>query len=320
MNKRLFLGLEILLCVAALVVFLVDTDFFALRHADDPVQIAHLIGVSHANLTETWRLQMMAEIEESASAIDDLRVVSTDAAHDPARQVEDIRTLLSYGIDLLIVSPCDSDIVRATIEDVHAQIPAIIVDRGLQSSAFSMFIGPDNHAIGRMAGTAILAHLGRDGGNVLEITGPADSSAAMNRSQGLSGALSAQDNVQIVAQIEANWMQDQAEDQFKVFWANNQMPIDIIFAHNDAMATGASLALETLQAKAVPIFGLDALAGKRGGALLSANGTPAATIGCGTGGKEALCYGVRMLEGEPDIPRYLQMAPFLISVPEEQGI
>lgn len=79
----------------------------------------YLIGISQANLLEQWRITMNREIEEEAAKHSDLRCIFTDAAMNTDRQLEDIRMLMGYAIDLLIVSPNDSDALRPYISDIH---------------------------------------------------------------------------------------------------------------------------------------------------------------------------------------------------------
>ena len=74
--------------------------------------VTYLVGMSQANLVEPWRVTMNREIEKAAADEPDLRVIFTDAAQDSARQIEDVRMLMGYGIDLLVISPNESEALR----------------------------------------------------------------------------------------------------------------------------------------------------------------------------------------------------------------
>ncbi|HTZ53197.1 MAG TPA: LacI family transcriptional regulator, partial [Spirochaetia bacterium] len=50
-----------------------------------------VIGVSMANLTEQWRINMRDEIMSEAGHHRDLRIVFTDAADSSSRQIQDVR-------------------------------------------------------------------------------------------------------------------------------------------------------------------------------------------------------------------------------------
>jgi ABC-type sugar transport system substrate-binding protein len=75
--------------------------------AREPRAFDYVIGVSMANLTEPWRISMQDEINAEAAHYANLRIVFTDAADSNTRQIQDVHTLLSCGIDLLIISPND---------------------------------------------------------------------------------------------------------------------------------------------------------------------------------------------------------------------
>ncbi len=52
--------------------------------------------------------------------------------------------LLKFGIDLLIISPCDTAKLTGKVEEVYKSgIPVIVMDRGVEGFEYSLFIGPD---------------------------------------------------------------------------------------------------------------------------------------------------------------------------------
>ena len=107
-------------------------------------EVQYLIGVSLANLSEQWRLVLKQELESEAEKYENIRLVFSDAAGSNQKQEEDIRRLLEYGIDLLIVSPADVDQLTPVISDVYAQLPVIVLDRAVEGYDYTLFIGPDN--------------------------------------------------------------------------------------------------------------------------------------------------------------------------------
>ena len=109
---------------------------------------------------------MNREIEEEAAKHSDLRCIFTDAAMNTDRQLEDIRMLMGYAIDLLIVSPNDSDALRPYISDIHKKIPVIVLDRDIVGEDYSLYIGPDNYRIGKIVGEYLIGLLGAKGSAV----------------------------------------------------------------------------------------------------------------------------------------------------------
>ena len=121
----------------------------------------YVIGVSMANLTEPWRINMRDEIMAEAETHANLRVVFTDAADSNARQIQDVHTLLDSGIDLLILSPNDSEALTPVITEAYHRIPVILLDRSVIGFDYTLFIGPDNRLIGKQAGQYVTELLGR---------------------------------------------------------------------------------------------------------------------------------------------------------------
>lgn len=313
--------------------------FYAFRLAgprereDEPRQIEFLIGMSQANLTEPWRITMNQDIERAAALHDNLRVIFTNGSQDIQRQnneqkrqediqrqIADIRRLMGYGIDLLVVSPIDGEALRPVISEVFQKIPVIVLDRDVRGEEYTLFIGPDNYKIGQMAGGAVLRLLGNRGGRVLEILGVNGSPPVAERSAGFRDAISGHPNVVVAAQLEANWMQDQAEDRTKEYVVENPGVVDVVFAQNDAMAYGAYVAMNKLRVEGVRYVGVDGLDGRGGGRELVRDGVLDATFYCPTGGEQAIEYALRILRGEQDLPRELILEPAEITVDALVGL
>ena len=83
MKLRLPRTLTVLPCLLAALALLAAA---ACRPAPGPPAFEHVVGVSMANLTEPWRINMRDEILSEAAHYENLRIVFTDAADSSARQ------------------------------------------------------------------------------------------------------------------------------------------------------------------------------------------------------------------------------------------
>ena len=101
------------------------------RSGEDAAPRQFLIGMSQANLVEPWRVTMNLEFAEAAAEHDNLRVIYTDAAQDTDRQIADVNMLMGYGIDLLVISPNDSEALRPVLAEVYKKIPVVVLDRAV---------------------------------------------------------------------------------------------------------------------------------------------------------------------------------------------
>ena len=121
-------------------------------------EVEYVIGVSQANMREAWRLALIQEIQEEAKKYPNIRIIAKDATSIVDKQEQDVDKLLQFGIDLLIISPCDTGKMTEKVKEVYQNgIPVIVMDRGVEGFEYSLFIGPDNDMIGRQAGEAVVA-------------------------------------------------------------------------------------------------------------------------------------------------------------------
>ncbi len=286
-----------LLCLAVLVLCLSGCS-------TRQTSVECVIGVSLANLREQWRLVLKDELETEAEKYDGVRLVITDAASDSEKQAADVERLMSYDIDLLIISPSDVEALTPVISRTYEQIPVIVLDRAMEGYDYSLFIGPDNNLIGRQAGKTVLELLEEDGivnASVLEMKN--DSFASESRSAEFVKAVSeAAVGTHSINLPEAT--RDCAEDTL-LSSPEVLEGVDVIFAHNDYMAYGAHLALEKLGLQGIRIVGLDGFSGENGGLQLVEQGVIDATVTCPTGGTEAIRYAVDIINQVSGIPKQI---------------
>jgi ABC-type sugar transport system substrate-binding protein len=281
-------------------------------HRQDPQAFDFVIGVSMANITEPWRINMREEIKAEAAGFDNLRVVFTDAADSSNRQIQDVRNLLDSGIDLLIISPTDAEALTPVIAKANDSIPVILLDRSVIGYDYRLFIGPDNQIVGKLAGQYIVELLGGRGGKVLEIRGRSGSPPAVDRSLGFREAISHARDISNVDTITADWLRDKAEDEVTAWFATHGK-VDVVFAQNDAMAYGAYRAAEKLGRKGIRFIGIDGLPDPRGGIEMVKQGILSATFKCPTGGKEAVIYAMDILRHEEGIPKKMFLRTSLVT-------
>lgn len=274
-------------------------------------EVQYVLGVSQANTTEPWRLSVIADIQKEAARFPGLRVVVTDASDSVDKQARDLDRLLGLGCDLLIVSPADPTL-RPAVDRAYGKVPVIVIDRAVEGYNYSLYLGPDNRRIGREAGKYVSTLLRSKGGRVLEVLGRQNSPPSLDRSLGFREGLADRPDIVLLDRVEADWLQDKAEDVLTPFFAQGE-EIDVVFAQNDAMAYGAWLALEKSGRTSVPILGIDGLPGEKGGINLVRQGTFAATFNVPTGGTEAVDYAVDILKKVEGIPKKIILRTSIVT-------
>ena len=211
------------------------------------------IGLSISTLNNPFFVDL-AEGAEKAAAKHGVQISVVDAGDDVTKQVSDIEDLVSKGISVLIVNPCDSDAVTGAVEAAKAKgVKVIAVDRAVNGVEIDCQIASDNVLGAELATQYIVDTLG-EGVKVAELEGVPGASAAIDRSKGFHNVADAK--LDVVAKQTANF--DRAEGMSvmeNMLQANGD--IKAVFAANDEMALGALEAIAGA-GKDIVVMGFDA--------------------------------------------------------------
>lgn len=218
---------------------------------------AQTIGFAISTLDNPFFVDLKDGAEAKAAELGvNIRVV--DAGDDPARQLSGIEDLIAREVDLILVNPTDSAaVVPAILAANRAGIPVITVDRSADSGDVVAYIASDNVLGGNMAGEFIAELLGGEG-KVVELEGIPGTNAARERGQGFGEAIAEHPGIVIVARQEAGF--DRARGLTVMENILQAQPeIDAVFAHNDEMALGALIAIQSAgRADKIVVVGFDA--------------------------------------------------------------
>lgn len=258
----------------------------------------YIIGVSQCS-DDAWRRSMNEEMLREASFNPDVQLLIKTAYDSNQKQIRDIENLIAQRVDLLIVSPNEAVPLTPVVEKaMQAGIPVILVDRKIKSGQYTAFVGADNYQIGYEVGV-YAANLLNGKGNIVEIRGLSGSTPDLDRHSGFINGIKNFPEIRIVYSKDGGWLRNQAKQQM-IEALNLSLPVDLVFAHNDEMGTGAHEAVSVNSNVKKPfIIGIDALPGSDGGIQKVINGTLDATFIYPTGGEKAIQTALRILRKEP---------------------
>lgn len=140
----------------------------------------YIIGFSNASISNSWRVGMLASIQQVAADNKDKikRLLITDANDDPAKQVSDVQDLLQRGVDILIVSAATADALDGIVTRAMKQgVPVVLVDRRITSENFVSFVTASDRVYGHMSAQWMVEKLGGKG-NIVMLPGMAGVSVA----------------------------------------------------------------------------------------------------------------------------------------------
>lgn len=218
------------------------------------------IGISQCS-SDDWRSKANDEILREAMLHENVTVEIRSADDSSAKQIEDIRYFADNRFDIIVAAPNEADSMTPIIKEVYNRgIPVVIFDRDIHGDSYTARIYTDNEAIGREAGAyaaRIPSRTPGSGTKALELFGLKGSTPAADRHAGFAEAFT-KGGGEIVASGYGRWNHD---DAVRVTDSLLRLhpEVDVIYAHNDRMAIGASEVASRLGLRdKIKIIGTDA--------------------------------------------------------------
>lgn len=201
--------------------------------------------------------------EKIAAECPDCEVLYQNANQDAQEQLSQIESVITQGVDVLVLDPVDAASVGGAVTQAEQQgIPVVAYDR-LAEGPIAHYVSFDNVEVGRVQGEALLEALQAGGdpkrGQVVMINGsPTDPNAAMFK-QGAHEVLDGQ--VTIGQEYDTpDWSADEAQREMdQAITALGAQNIIGVYAANDGTAGGAIAAMKSAGINPLPpVTGQDA--------------------------------------------------------------
>ena len=213
------------------------------------------IGVSQCS-QDDWRMKMNDEIEREIMFHEDASVEIRSADDNNQKQIDDIRYFADNGFDIIIVSPNEAAALTPVIKEIYEKgIPVIIFDRNIIGDTYTARIGVNDEGLGKSAAHYALHLLGKEA-KAIEIYGRPGSSPADGRHKGFTEEFTSGEG-KLIATVTGNWNKEDAMPAVDSILRRNP-DINLIYAHNDRMAIGASEVAHKLGRDDIRIIGIDA--------------------------------------------------------------
>lgn len=256
------------------------------------------IGVSQCS-NDGWRIKANREIRIGQYQYNNVDVSIVSADNNSQRQVEQIDSMVANGIDLLVVSPSDAQVVSPAIDRAFNKgIPVILYDRMSRSKKYTAFIGADNVAIGRTMAQYV-ASIASDGSEVVEITGLKGSTPVDERHRGFMEGIRKSDKHIKVTTLKGDWTIKTPRRLMRQLLKEGHRPV-CVFCHNDGEAYGAYLGARDLgMEKNIKFVGIDGLPRPNQGVEWVRDGMLTASYIYPTKGERIIPLAMRILQHQP---------------------
>ena len=279
------------------------------ENANGKEQRKFLVGFAQDTMSNDWRKQQVKDVERELAHRANIRFIATDARGQTAKQILDIENLVKQGIDLLITSPRDAKALAPVISNTYKKgIPVVLLSRKVEGNDYTVFIGPDNLAIGKQAALVLGKKLAGKG-RIVILKGIPTATTAVERTQGFKDGLSAYPGLSVVAEKTANYLRADAILAIEEV-LSSKIEFDAIYAQSDSMAVGARMALTKAGIKpgSIRIVGIDYIKEAREAIR---RGEQDATFTYPTGGKEGAYYILQILKGHA-IPKRVPIPSVMV--------
>jgi ABC-type sugar transport system substrate-binding protein len=207
-------------------------------------QVDASIGVSfYDNKVIPLYVQMEEGMTEAAEAAG-IDIEFSYANFDPAAQVDQIEQFVTQGVDLILVTPFDRNVLIPAYESARAAgIPILSFANRVDEEYEDLFLGNDWAVMGDLMMQAVAEHLGGEG-TVALISGPPEIDVVRQVNEGWQGVLDANPGLEVVAELtDPDMSQGIGLDLANTLLASNP-DVDAIVCTIDQICLGAVQAVD----------------------------------------------------------------------------
>lgn len=269
--------------------------FASLCGAEETSKQLKVVAFAQDTMGNDWRVAQVKEVEEALKGVPGVRFVYSDANGESARQIRNIEDFIYAGVDVLITSPRNAELMAPVIAKARAaDIPVVLLSRTVAGADYTTFIHPDNRAIAAKAARFIAERLNGEG-KILMLRHIPTTTPGMRRTEGFMEALKDYPGVEVVAMKVANSLRGEAIVQTEAALREG-LAFDAIYAQSDSMAIGAIIALRKngIDPSRLVITGIDYISEAR---ELIRSGDLAASYVYPTAGREGAMAALDILAG-----------------------
>lgn len=204
----------------------------------DDVKIAYIAHDLSTPVNQAW----LEGIRNECRYFENITVQEFNGDSSAENQVQIMTEVINQNYDAIIIQCSDGGALANSVQEAEqAGIPVITLNLDAETTHAALVQMADYDA-GRLVADEIAASIG-ESGNVVIIQGVAGVSRTDNLEQGFRDTIANYPNVEIIASQAADFEKEKATTVMNSF-LTQYSDIDGVFAINDAMAEGASLAVQ----------------------------------------------------------------------------
>ncbi|MFP3880789.1 MAG: substrate-binding domain-containing protein [Actinomycetota bacterium] len=164
----------------------------------------YTLGVSNTLVGNSWREQMICSIQAQAGAsgvVDEVVVQNENT--DTTGQINQIESLISQGVDAIIINPSDVEGLNSVIEEaINQGIVVVSVDQAITAEGVYN-VTNDQEEYGYLGAKWLFEHIGE--GGFVEMRGADGAPADTARHEGIMRALDEHPEIEVVQETFTGW-------------------------------------------------------------------------------------------------------------------
>jgi putative xylitol transport system substrate-binding protein/inositol transport system substrate-binding protein len=215
-----------------------------------------VIGMTLYSLKNEFTVRLSNAAKKKAEELGaELKIY--DGNYDPNTQINQVETMISDGVNAIILNPQDAKACAVAVDKaVAANIPVIGVNTRVDSDKLASYVGSKDVYAGELEMQRVADKIGGKG-NIVILDGPLGQSAQLERTKGIQNILKKYPDIKVLAEKTANWSRSEAMTVMEN-WLQAFDKIDAVVGENDEMALGARQAIEAKKLD-IPTIGVDGI-------------------------------------------------------------
>lgn len=207
-----------------------------------------VVGYAGPTLTNAFFVGLEKGVKDGTAA-NGFKLKETNANGDASQQFNDATNLLNQGVNVLVLTPIDSNGITPVVEMANQKnIPVFTLDRGASAGKITCFVETDNKKAGQQAADWIAQQLksryGSPKGNVVDLIGLVGTTASAEREDGFNTGMKAYPDAKVVARQEGAFDQEKSLNAMASI-LQAQPQVDALFGANDDNTVGAEKAIDS---------------------------------------------------------------------------
>jgi ribose transport system substrate-binding protein len=203
-----------------------------------------VVGYAYASRKNPWQVQNAIGGEwylKNHPAVQ--KVYTTDSEENPSKQISDIQSLISKGVNVLVTNPVTTAVSPAVRQACQRGITVVVYDRFVTSGTpFTSSMYANEVQDGYNGGQAIVKALGGKG-NVVIIPGIAGAGVTEDRVKGAKQAMAKAPGIKILGTAYSDWDPAKGRKIMEQFLTKYPQ-IDAVWSDSGVQAVGILQALQ----------------------------------------------------------------------------